>query len=137
MSGVAWKVREAAAPAGRGRARVIAFDRLRGGDRRAARVVELVAKARHVPVRMLLHRSRCAAEVASARQLAMYLMHVVLRHDYAAVGAYFDRDRTTVSHACATIEDRRDDPAFDAEVAGLEAALAEPALGEEADRAAG
>src|SRR5688572_17257346 len=79
MSGVAWKVHEAAALGGRGRARVIAFDRLRGGDRRAARVVELVAKVRHVPVRMLLQRSRCAAEVASARQLAMYLMHVVLR----------------------------------------------------------
>jgi chromosomal replication initiation ATPase DnaA len=125
-----------AAPAPRRSARVIAFDRLRGGDRRAAHLIELVAAARRVRARLILSRSRCMAEVASARQLAMYLMHVVMGRDYAAVGAYFDRDRTTVSHACAVIEDRRDDPAFDAEVARLEEALVEPADAEP-NRAAG
>jgi hypothetical protein len=29
------------------------------------------------------------------------------------VGQIFARDRTTVAHACAVIEDRRDDPVFD------------------------
>ncbi|MEQ8823668.1 MAG: hypothetical protein RIC14_04770 [Filomicrobium sp.] len=29
------------------------------------------------------------------------------------VGRIFERDRTTVSHACALIEDRRDEPIFD------------------------
>ena len=30
------------------------------------------------------------------------------------------RDRTTVGHACQVVEDRRDEPAFDAFVATLE-----------------
>jgi chromosomal replication initiation ATPase DnaA len=29
------------------------------------------------------------------------------------VGHLFDRDRTTVAHACSLVEDRRDDPDFD------------------------
>ena len=34
--------------------------------------------------------------VAVARQLAMYLMHVALGWQYAEVGQFFGRDRTTV-----------------------------------------
>jgi chromosomal replication initiation ATPase DnaA len=130
-------MRELEAPATPTKARVIAFRRLRRGDEDATRVIELVAAARRVPGRLILSRSRGMACVASARQIAMYLMHVVLGRDYAAVGNYFDRDRTTVSHACARVEDRRDDPAFDAELARLESALAEPVGVEEQHRAAG
>jgi chromosomal replication initiation ATPase DnaA len=72
---------------------------------------------------MLLHASRCRAEVALARQLAMYLMHVCLQRQYAEVGRFFGRDRTTVWHACALIEDRREDTRFDAEVEDLSEAL--------------
>ena len=54
----------------------------------------------------------------------MYLMHVVLQRPYAEVGLYFGRDRTTVAHACAHIEDLRDEPRLDARVSRLEATIA-------------
>lgn len=92
-------------------------------DPEAARVLGLVADACGVPAVLLLHPSRCSAEVAEARQLAMYLMHVILQRTYLEIGTYFRRDRTTVSHACACIEEDRDRQDFDAFVAGLEARL--------------
>ena len=57
--------------------------------------------------------SRGKAPVALARQVAMYLAHVSCRLCLTDVGVIFARDRTTVAHACAVIEDRRDDPVFD------------------------
>jgi hypothetical protein len=89
-------------------------------DRAGWAVVRLVAVARHVPTRQLLLPNRGEADVALARQLAMYLMHVVLGRLYHDVGRFFGRARPTVSHACALIEDLRDDPEFDAEVSRLE-----------------
>ncbi len=93
-------------------------------DRAGWCLLRFVAAARHVPTRQLLLPSRGEAEVALARQLAMYLMHVVLGRLYHDVGRFFGRDRTTVSYACALIEDLRDDPEFDAEVSRLERRLA-------------
>lgn len=89
-------------------------------DQLAQRVLQLVALARGVQPQQLVHRARCRSQVAVARQLAMYLMHVALGRQYAEVGQFFGRDRTTVSHACAVIEDLRDVPGFDAEVEQLE-----------------
>lgn len=86
-------------------------------------VIVLVANEKNVPVRMLTHRSRCRKQTALARQLAMYLAHVVLRRSLTEIGNAFGRDRTTVSHACALIEDMRDDPAFDEEVSAFERRL--------------
>jgi len=57
--------------------------------------------------------SRGRATVALARQAAMYLAHVSCGLCLTDVGLIFARDRTTVAHACAVIEDRRDDPVFD------------------------
>jgi len=39
------------------------------------------------------------------------------------VGHLFERDRTTVSHACGLVEDRRDDPDFDYRLNHLERAV--------------
>jgi hypothetical protein len=111
-----------------GRGTVIAFPAWHRRDRDAARVIGLVAGVHAVPPMLMLHGSRCTAEVATARQVAMYLMHIVLRRSMSAVGRYFGRDRTTVAYACARIEDRRDDRCFDEALARLEAAV---------DRAAG
>ncbi|MGV8854328.1 MAG: helix-turn-helix domain-containing protein [Devosia sp.] len=86
-------------------------------------VIALIAQEKRVPVRLLVHRSRCRLDTARARQLAMYLSHVVLGCSLAEIGDAFGRDRTTVSHACGVIEDLRDDPAFDAEVSALEQRL--------------
>jgi hypothetical protein len=73
-----------------------------------------------VPLSQLRKRSRGAASVAFARQSAMYLAHVVFSLSYAEVGRAFHRDRTTAAHACRLIEERRDDPVFDAVLGALE-----------------
>ena len=86
-------------------------------------VVELVASKVHIAQSLLLARSRCRLPVARARQLAMYLSHVVLGESLTSIGHAFGRDRTTVAYACGLIEDMRDDPQFDRDVSALEAAL--------------
>jgi hypothetical protein len=67
--------------------------------------------------------SRGPAPVARARQLAVYLQHVVFGVSLSACGRSFGRDRKSVRHACAKIEDGRDEPRFDCAVARLEEAL--------------
>lgn len=62
-------------------------------------------------------RRRATAHV---RQIAMYVCHVALGLSQSEIGLAFGRDRTTVGHACAVVEDRRDDPAFDEFVAAVE-----------------
>ncbi|HUE46445.1 MAG TPA: helix-turn-helix domain-containing protein [Aestuariivirgaceae bacterium] len=54
-----------------------------------------------------------ARAAAFGRQIAMYLAHVVFGLSMAEVGRAFERDRTTVVHACHLIEDRRDEMRFD------------------------
>jgi hypothetical protein len=104
-----------------------------GGTNQAGwSVLRAVAAARGVSIRQLLSPTRGEADLALARQLAMYLMHVVHGRVYRDVGRFFGRDRTTVSHACAVIEELREDSDFDAEVSRLERRLA---LRQEADRA--
>lgn len=82
--------------------------------------IALVAREKKLPIRLLTHKSRSRQSVARARQLAMYLSHVVLGRSLNEIGEAFGRDRTTVSYACALIEDLRDDPHFDDEVCELE-----------------
>jgi len=84
---------------------------------------QAVALAFDVPAMALRSRTRGKARVAMARQVAMYLAHVAYGQSLTEVGALFDRDRTTVAHACGVIEDRRDDPDFDRSMDELEAAL--------------
>jgi chromosomal replication initiation ATPase DnaA len=67
---------------------------------------------------------RCRPSVARARQLAVYLHHVALGASVSGCARAFARDRATIRHACATIEDLRDDPSFDAGARRLESALA-------------
>ena len=67
--------------------------------------------------------TRGASHIALARQVAMYLTHISFELSLSRVAAAFGRDRTTASHACHVIEDRRDDPEFDAQLDRLEAFL--------------
>lgn len=109
-----------------------AVSRARPRDRRTVLVLALISERYRVPVRLLLHRSRCIAPVARARQLAMYLCNVALGRPMALVARDFGRDRTTIAHACRKFEDLRDDAAIDAELATLEAeieTLADPEAG--------
>lgn len=82
--------------------------------------MEIAALALNVPLRELRAATRERARAAFARQLAMYLAHVVGQLSTTALAAKFERDRTTVSYACAMIEDRRDSPMFDKQVEMME-----------------
>jgi chromosomal replication initiation ATPase DnaA len=82
------------------------------------------AAAQATPFADLFSSRRSRPSVARARQLAVYLHHVALGASVSACARVFARDRATVRHACATIEDLRDDPSFDAAASRLESALA-------------
>lgn len=93
---------------------------------RARRIHAVIALVSHhccVPIPAVLGASRDSRPIARARQLAMYLAHVILGETLTSIGQAFGRDRTTVSYACGLIEDMRDDATFDAEVSALEFAL--------------
>jgi hypothetical protein len=94
-----------------------------------ARLAEAaVSGAMSLPV-AALRAGRGTRRIAFARQLAMYLTHVGFGLTLTEVGACFARDRTTVRHACALVEDRRDQPTFDFAVSALEIGLAHLAFG--------
>jgi chromosomal replication initiation ATPase DnaA len=99
-----------------------ALGRLERSDPEALAVLSLVAGHRGVEVLDLLRNSRCRAHIAAARQLAMYLVNVKLGRTMTEIGCLFGRDRTTVSHACRVVEDRREG-AFEREVEQLELAI--------------
>ena len=88
-----------------------------------------VAAAFAVAVEDLRAPSRRCAEVAFARQAAMYLAHVALGLSLSTVGRLFRRDRTTAAHACMTVEQRRDDPTIDRLLAMLESLCDDIAAG--------
>ncbi len=84
-----------------------------------------VALALDIPLDSFQARTRCGAEVALARQIAMYLCHTTFSLMLTEIGLHFRRDRTTVSYACALVEDKRDDMAFDVMIEQLESLLVE------------
>lgn len=86
-------------------------------------VQDVVAAIFTVPQEQMRAGSRGRAPAAFARQVAMYLTHVVLGLNYSATGRRFHRDRTTVAYACRVVEDRRDNPQTDVLLQALEDAL--------------
>ena len=83
----------------------------------------IVARAFQITPMDLRCRSRCRAEVALARQAAMYLANVAGGVSFPDVARGFGRNRATVVHACSRIEDLRDDPSLDWSLTLLEGAL--------------
>jgi hypothetical protein len=94
--------------------------RAAAGTRLAEVAIAAVAK---VSLPAMRCGSRGGRRVAFARQMAMYLAHVGFGLSLTRVGIGFGRDRTTVRHACALIEDRRDDLGLECGLNALEAAL--------------
>lgn len=86
-------------------------------------IEQAVAAVYSIPLSELRAQTRRKANIAFARQVAMYLAHVVCGLSLTEVGILFGRDRTTVGHACGLVEDRRDDPAFDLLMEHLEGAV--------------
>jgi chromosomal replication initiation ATPase DnaA len=97
------------------------LERLRR-DAIAYALVQRVARQRRISLRDLLQGSRGNGNAALTRQLSMYLVHILLSRTQDAVGALFDRERTTVSYAVTLIEAlREEDPVIDAEITLIEA----------------
>lgn len=95
-----------------------------GGDlAQAALIAHLVAFATGVDAQEIAGRARASPAVCRARHIAMYLAHTAAGWPLTRVGQAFGRDRTTAGHACAAVEDRRDDVRFDASLAALEDCL--------------
>ena len=91
----------------------------------AARIAETTAATlADVPIAGLRGPHRGRRRIARARQLAMYFAHVGLGLSFTRIGICFGRDRTTVRHACALIEDRRDDPRLEFALTAVENGLA-------------
>ncbi len=100
------------------------YYRRREQDEAQARLTRtLVAYAFGVPEKDMDALTRRTARVAFGRQVAMYLAHISFELSLSRVAIAFGRDRTTVSHACHLVEDRRDDAAFDAQLEELESML--------------
>ncbi len=99
------------------------------GERRAADVAAaqlaagVAAYSLGVSEAEILSRKRGSTATAFARQVAMYLCHVGFELSLARVALAFERDRSTVAHACHAIEDRREEPQFDLWIGALEAML--------------
>jgi chromosomal replication initiation ATPase DnaA len=88
-------------------------ERLPQGSDVARLVESVVASAFGVIPDAMRTASRGEAQVALARQVAIYLAHTRLRLSYSRAGAYFHRDRTTAAHACRKVEDLREDRGLD------------------------
>lgn len=71
--------------------------------------------AERVQIRRDRRRVQC-----HARQIAIYVCHVTLRIPQGDVAHAYGRDRTTVRHSCAVVEDRRDRPGYDDFVGAVE-----------------
>ncbi|MDX5361019.1 MAG: DNA replication initiation ATPase [Alphaproteobacteria bacterium] len=95
-----------------------------GGADPVPGLFRIVSDTFSVPERELRAASRRTARVASARQVCMYLMNVALGMTFVDIGRALGRDRTTAAHAARRVEERRDDPAFDALLDRLERRLA-------------
>ncbi len=75
--------------------------------------------------------TRGPRNVSEARQLVMYIARVEFGLPTREIARRYQRDSSTVSHACRKTEDRRDDPSFDeivTEIEGLVTLKWDPAL---------
>lgn len=90
---------------------------------RAQLATSVVAYALGYDLTDMIGQSRGPKHACTARQLAMYLTYTAFEMSLTRCAYAFGRDRSTVAHACRTVEDRRDDAAFDRWIDGLEGGL--------------
>jgi chromosomal replication initiation ATPase DnaA len=89
-------------------------------NRQRAVISSIVSAAFDIPAKDLRLPKRGRAKVALARQVAMYLSHIVLGMTLCESGRLYSRDRTTAAHACRLVEDLRDEQRFDTLLSLLE-----------------
>ena len=90
---------------------------------RAGMTQIVVAHAYGVTIDELRAPKRGARRAALARQVAMYLAHVVFSMNMASVARGFGRDRSTAFHAIQRVEEMREDPELNRTLGWLEATL--------------
>lgn len=83
----------------------------------------VVAYAYGVPLDSIRASGRGAREAAQARQVAMYLSHVVFEVSVRHIARVFGRDRTTALYAIQHIEEMREDPELNRLLGWLEEML--------------
>jgi chromosomal replication initiation ATPase DnaA len=83
-------------------------------------IVAAVAIELGIQATQVFAKYKGPSHISFARQVSMYLMHVVFQINLSRVARAFGRDRSTVSHACNVIEDCREDNEFDEKMMGLE-----------------
>jgi chromosomal replication initiation ATPase DnaA len=93
------------------------------GPGRAVVAQAIVACAYDVTLDDMRATTRRGPRPALARQIAMYLSHIVFEMSVTEVSLAFVRHRATVCHALHHVEDLRDDAEFDRTLVYLEAAL--------------
>lgn len=86
-------------------------------------IEQAVLRAFCLDISSLRSLSRGRAEIAFARQVAIYVAHVQLGLTLTDAARMFGRDRTTAAHACRTVEDRRDDRLIDLKLEAIERSL--------------
>ena len=91
----------------------------------AMAALDVLSSAFNISIAKIMTASRQRATIASARQIAMYLCNVVGQLSLREIAMEFDREPSTVSHACHAIEDRREDSVFDRQLVFLEEAMRE------------
>ncbi len=84
---------------------------------------DVLGFALDVPPDAILSLKRGQPHAAAARQVAMYLLNTVFEMSLTQVAISIGRDRSTVAHGLRVVEDRREDPRFDAWLQQLEDAL--------------
>jgi chromosomal replication initiation ATPase DnaA len=88
------------------------------------RLVNVVVASHYkVPATALLLRFARVQGATEARQVAMYLANTLFTISQQEIAQFFNRDRTTVCHACHLVEDKRDEDEFDKTICYLELAL--------------
>ena len=97
-----------------------AHDRKSSRQLAAQFVNQMIAAAFEISGERLLHNDRGVVRINRPRQISMYLMNTALSLKFTEIAEFYDKDRTTVSHACKVIEELRDDVEFDDRISEFE-----------------
>lgn len=82
-----------------------------------------VAHVYDVPLSEMRGATRGHPRAALARQVAMYMSHVVFGLGTSEIAQAFQRHKATTHHALRRVEDMRDNPDFDRSLRFLEATM--------------
>ena len=84
------------------------------------RILTFVSQKYGIPTEDIIGKRKTDA-IATARQVAIYLLRELTEMSFANIGKVFNRDHSTVIHSCTQVEKRMmADKLFLAELQGIE-----------------